>query len=214
MQSELVQVRDLLAPGVDPLPRFEPARERNTLGASEVANGVGGQHGPHGKWRLHRVSTPRVGTPARLIHNSQMLSASLHPDDAQTFAGRLELAMKRKGVNANQMQVAMAKAGYHLPRQTLGNMLRGRTKRPTWDKLVLISSYLGVRPEWLADGVLPMLPAPMLDDNELQLVLAFRAMSPNHQKDLCDIAERWAESDGDDDPGPSHGTYSPRARKQ
>jgi transcriptional regulator with XRE-family HTH domain len=131
-----------------------------------------------------------------------------------TFRSRLKEAMARTGVNANQMSVAMAKLGYHLPRQTIGNMLRGRTKMPRWDKLVLISGYLGVRPEWLADGVLPMEPAPFLDDSERKLVEAFRRMSPQHRGDLEDIAERWAEADGSPpDPSRPH-LYDPRAPKQ
>lgn len=121
--------------------------------------------------------------------------------------------MERKGVNANQIQVVMASAGYHLPRQTIGNMLRGRTKVPRWDKLVQISAYLGVRPEWLADGVLPMYPVPTLDEAEMALVQSFRALSSQHQRDLCDIAERWAETD-DDESRSSATRYQPRPSKQ
>lgn len=134
--------------------------------------------------------------------------------DDSSFPLRLRKAMKVKGVNANQISVAMSKMGYHLPRQTIGNMLRGRTKMPRWDKLVLISGILGVRPEWLADGVLPMAPAPFLDENERQLVEAFRKMSATHQVDLADIALRWAEADGDAPDPHRPGKYDPRAPKQ
>lgn len=185
------------------------------LGTAEEANGVGLEHGRNGNDRFQSVSTARATRFQGLVHNSRMQSAggTVH-DPEPSFPDRLRSAMERKGVNANQMQVAMAKAGYHLPRQTIGNMLRGRTRMPRWDKLVLISSFLGVRPEWLADGVPPMIPTPQLDEAEMQLVLAFRAMSMHHRKDLCDIAERWAESDEDDDPGPKTPTYPQRAMKQ
>lgn len=212
METELVEVRHLARPAIDRLSRPEAARLGDPLCAAVVANGVGSQHGADGNACFQTVSTARTAAFRGLVHNSRMTSEG-HDDDS-SFPQRLRKAMKVKGVNANQISVAMSKMGYHLPRQTIGNMLRGRTKMPRWDKLVLISGNLGVRPEWLADGVLPMEPAPFLDENERQLVDAFRRMSATHQIDLADIAQRWAEADGDV-PGPHRpGKYDPRAPKQ
>lgn len=76
-------------------------------------------------------------------------------------------------------------------------MLSGRTGKPTWDKLVLLCAFLGVRPEWLADGELPMTPAPLLDDTETELIQAYRRMSAGHQRDAAEILKRWAEEDSE-----------------
>lgn len=104
--------------------------------------------------------------------------------------------MDRKGANANRIEV---KTGA-ITRQAIGMMLSGQTGKPSWAKLVLLSTYLGVRPEWLAEGENPMVPAPVLKDEEVTLIEYYRLMSKPHQKDLREIAERWSDED-DDNPG-------------
>lgn len=143
-------------------------------------------------------------TPAApLIHNFGMRpSAGTRPDGSASFAHRLREALERKGVNPNQIEVELEKRGIRFARQTIYAMLSGSTGKPTWDKLVLLCEVLGVRPEWLAEGELPMHPAPVLDDAEIQLIQNFRAMSHPHKRDLADIAERWADGDTED-PKPS-----------
>lgn len=118
--------------------------------------------------------------------------------ELSTFAARLQHAMDRKKTNANRIEVETG----DITRQSIGFMLSGKTAKPTWDKLVLLANHLGVRPHWLADGEGPMLPTPELKDEEIELIEHFRHMSATHRKDLCDIAERWADED-DDGPRPS-----------
>lgn len=98
-------------------------------------------------------------------------------------------------LNPNRIEV---KTNGAVTRQAIYAMLSGATGKPTWDKLVLLCAQLGVRPEWLAEGELPMHPAPHLDDEEIALVQAFKEMSHAHQRDLTEIARRWAEEDSDD----------------
>lgn len=211
METELIDGRHHFRPAVHRLARAKPADVGHVLCAAVMPDRVQLKHARHGNGRCRKMSTAATAAPATLIHNPAMRGQKHEAES--TFPGRLREAMERKSINANQIQVAMARAGFHLPRQTIGNMLRGRTKVPRWDKLVIISAFLGVRPEWLADGVLPMIPTPTLDESELQLVQAFRALSQQHRRDLCDIAERWAETDAEA-PGPSRGRYDPRAPKQ
>lgn len=58
-----------------------------------------------------------------------------------------------------------------------------------------------------------MQPTPILSDKELALVEHFRAMSRSHQKDLCDIAERWADED-DGDPSTGHKSFPQRNHRR
>jgi hypothetical protein len=112
-------------------------------------------------------------------------------NDLSTLAARLRFAMDRKKTNANRIEIETGE----ISRQAVGFMLDGTTTKPTWDKLVLLSAYLGVRTEWLAQGEGAMFPTPQLKDEEIELIEHFRAMSNSHRKDLQDIAERWADED-------------------
>lgn len=120
-------------------------------------------------------------------------SDTAHIDSVDaTLAARLRKAMTLKAVNANQVEIATG-----ITRQAIYLMLKGTTEKPSWPVLVKLCEYLGVRPEWLADGELPMYPAPVLDDDEIQLIEDYRTMSRPHQKDIRDIATRWAEEDAE-----------------
>lgn len=111
--------------------------------------------------------------------------------DLSDLAGRLRHAINLAGSNPNRIEVSTG-----ITRQALYAVLQGKTKALSYPVLRALSKHLGVRPEWLADGRMPMHPAPELkDDDEIALVHAFRAMSLQHQRDLADIAQRWAEED-------------------
>jgi transcriptional regulator with XRE-family HTH domain len=121
-------------------------------------------------------------------------TAAAHKADlalAKTLPERLKRAMTLRGTNPNRVEVSTG-----ITRQTLYAVLRGNTKNFSWPLLVKVSNHLGIRPEWLAEGKLPMFPPPTLDDSEIQLIQDFREMSEGHQKDLSDIARRWADEDG------------------
>jgi transcriptional regulator with XRE-family HTH domain len=114
-----------------------------------------------------------------------------HNPDLSDLAGRLRHAINLAGSNPNKIEVSTG-----ITRQALYAVLQGKTKALSYPVLRALSKHLGVRPEWLADGRMPMQPAPELkDDDEIQLVQAFRTMSLQHQRDLADIANRWAEED-------------------
>lgn len=130
-------------------------------------------------------------------------------NDLSTLAARLRFAMDRKRTNANRIEIETGE----ITRQAVGFMLDGTTTKPTWDKLVLLSAHLGVRTEWLAQGEGAMLPTPQLKDEEIQLIEYYRSMSKLHRKDLCDIAERWADEDDGDGPAPTR-HHRPPMRKQ
>lgn len=110
--------------------------------------------------------------------------------EANTLAGRLKEALRLNGTNPNQVEV---KTG--IARQTLYAILRGQTQTLSWPILVQLCAHLGVRPEWMAEGKLPMYPTPALDDEEIQLIHDYREMSMGHRRDLIDIARRWADED-------------------
>jgi len=129
--------------------------------------------------------------------------------EAASLADRLQQAMDRKGSNPNRIEVATG-----IPRQTLYAALRGQTRNFTYEKLVVVSEHLGVRPEWLARGEAPMCPTPELkDEDEIQLIRDFRDMSPSHQRDLAEIARRWADEDTHDPTG-NRPFYHPKPPKQ
>jgi transcriptional regulator with XRE-family HTH domain len=143
------------------------------------------------------IPTPGV----KVIHNpaNNLITGgmgAIEKPDPGTLRGRLALAIEiRKGMNPNRLADATG-----MSRQAVYRVLDGKTRKLLWDTAVLYATELGVRPEWLQDGVLPMLPAPVLkDDDEIRLVEDFRHMSPAHQRDLAEIARRWAEEDGDGD---------------
>jgi transcriptional regulator with XRE-family HTH domain len=114
--------------------------------------------------------------------------------DLSTVAGRLQLAIDRNKSNANKIEVD---TGGEITRQAVRLILKGVTLKPTWDKLLLLANNLGVRPHWLASGEEPMLPTPTLKDEEVELIQHFRHLSPTHKQDLRDLAERWADQDGE-----------------
>lgn len=121
------------------------------------------------------------------------------------LVGRLKQAMRLRDMNPNRIEVMTG-----IKRQTLYAALKGQTQNFSWPKLVQLSECLGVRPEWLAEGALPMYPPPILDDGEIQLIQDYRDMSESHQKDLVEIARRWASEDG---APPSRGSpFRPKPR--
>lgn len=132
-----------------------------------------------------------------LSHNPDMPAKPRSPvtidndPDLSDLAGRLRHAINLAGSNPNQIEVNTG-----ITRQAIYAVLKGTTKALSYPVLRALSKHLGVRPEWLADGRMPMRPAPELkDDDEIALVHAFRAMSLQHQRDLAAIAQRWAEED-------------------
>jgi hypothetical protein len=131
---------------------------------------------------------------------------AIHKEDPGTLAGRLRLAMEAKNrMNANQLAIATG-----FTRQQVGKVLNGVTKKLLWDTAVIYAGVLGIRPDWLQDGELPMYPIPRLkSDEEIRLIEDFRHMSPSHQRDLAEIAQRWAEEDND---GPNSHPFSPHKR--
>jgi transcriptional regulator with XRE-family HTH domain len=95
-----------------------------------------------------------------------------HNPDLSDLAGRLRHAINLAGSNPNKIEVSTG-----ITRQALYAVLQGKTKALSYPVLRALSKHLGVRPEWLADGRMPMQPAPELkDDDEIQLVQAFRTM--------------------------------------
>jgi hypothetical protein len=147
---------------------------------------------------------------SKVIHNAAVGKTSshtvAHDQEAQdTLASRLALAMKLKGVNANQIETATG-----IPRQAIYAARDGKSLKLMGDTLVKLCEYLGVRPKWLADGELPMHATPSLDQDEVQLIENYRHMSPANQKALRDIAERWSE---EDDPKPGKHRPFPRPPK-
>jgi transcriptional regulator with XRE-family HTH domain len=132
-----------------------------------------------------RSHNPDMPAPPR-----QKMTLDRTPD-LSDLGGRLRHAINLSGSNPNKIEVATG-----ITRQALYAVLQGKTKTLSYPVLRALSKNLGVRPEWLADGRMPMHPAPELkDDDEIALVHAFRAMSLQHQRDLSDIALRWAEED-------------------
>jgi hypothetical protein len=151
----------------------------------------------------------------RVMHNPRMKKTGgaaqrFEADvEAASLAGRLKFAMSQRGTNPNKIELSTG-----IPRQTFYAVLRGQTQNFTYEVLTRVAKHLGVRSEWLARGEMPIHPAPTLkDEDEIQLVYDFRGMSPQHQRDLADIARRWADEDGTE-PSPSRPFYPSRTRKQ
>lgn len=146
------------------------------------------------------------------MHNRRMAkSAIAHKagTDLSTLSGRLAFALLGKDSNPNQVETATG-----VKRQTLYAVLAGRTQILTWDVLTKIAENLGVRPEWLQEGQMPIHPVPELrDEEEIQLIYDFREMSHYHRRDLADIAKRWAEEDSDK-PHKGRPFQHPKAQKQ
>jgi transcriptional regulator with XRE-family HTH domain len=131
-----------------------------------------------------------------ILHNRGMKNEAPPKELAkllETLADRLRYAMDFRKTNPNQIEVATG-----IKRQTLYAVLKGETENFTWVKLIALSEHLGVRTEWLARGEWPMYPMPTLEESEVQLVHDFRQLSPGHQRDLADIAHRWAEEDDEE----------------
>jgi transcriptional regulator with XRE-family HTH domain len=148
---------------------------------------------------MHNRGMGKIGNAARQVQEA----------DSSSLAGRLRYAMMQRNTNPNKIELSTG-----IPRQTFYAVLRGQTQNFTYDVLARVSKYLGVRPEWLARGDMPINPAPQLkDDDEIQLVYDFRGMSPQHQRDLAEIARRWADEDGEH-PSPSRPFYPRRPPKQ
>lgn len=127
--------------------------------------------------------------------------------DLATLAGRLNYAMDLRNTNPNKIELSTG-----IRRQTLYAVQRGKTQIFTYEVLLQITSHLGVRPDWLAKGQMPIHPPPELkDDDEIQLIHDFRDMTPAHQRDLAKIARDWAEEDGGE---PNAGRpFYPRPRR-
>lgn len=145
-----------------------------------------------------------------VLHNCRMRDEPAQKDAAkllETLADRLRYAMDLRKTNPNQIELATG-----IARQTLYAVLKGDTENFTWVKLTAVSGHLGVRSEWLARGEWPMYPMPSLEEGEIQLIYDFRHLSPGHQRDLADIAHRWAEEDDDD--APKGASFRPRPRSQ
>lgn len=126
--------------------------------------------------------------------------------DLSTMAGRLSFAMSRrgpKGTNPNQIE---ARTGVF--RQTLYQILAGVNANLSSPNLVKVCDDLGIRPQWLTDGDEPMIAQPILKEEEIDLVVHYRQLSHTHQKDILDLAEKWAGDDDDGD-GNRPGTRSP-----
>lgn len=136
---------------------------------------------------MHNFSTKLITT--------HMMGKLAQPDsDTGTLKGRLELAMELARTNASKIETMLG-----IKRQTLYRVLSGKTQVMTWDVASRLAEHLGIRAKWLQDGERPMHPVPELkDDDEVQLIESFRHMSPSHQRDLAEIAKRWAEEDDDD----------------
>lgn len=196
MELVLVKLRHLIWPCVDCLSAFQPQGLRELGSTSEVLNGFRLLHTPNGKRYSHAMSSPLTAVCIRVMHNPRMSKKTTgelgREPDLTTLASRLRFAMDQRGTNPNAIESSTG-----ITRQTLYAVLNGATKNFTFDVLERVAAHLGVRHEWLAKGEMPIHPAPELkDDDEIQLVYDFRDMSPSHQRDLADIARRWAEEDG------------------
>lgn len=144
------------------------------------------------------MSSGLTTTNTPFMHNPRMrkiagaVRAQEQEHDLTSLEGRLRFAMAQRGTNPNQIELSTG-----IPRQTFYAVLRGQTQNFTFDVLARVAKHLGVRHEWLARGDMPIHPAPQLkDDDEIQLIHDFRDMSPSHQRDLAEIARRWADEDG------------------
>lgn len=130
------------------------------------------------------------------MHNPRMGKSAVESKtegNLSTLAGRLAFALTQKDSNPNKVETAVG-----VKRQTLYAVLAGRTQILTWDVLTKIADNLGVRPEWLQEGQMPIHPVPELkEEEEIQLIYDFREMSVYHKRDLAEIAKRWAEEDAD-----------------
>lgn len=211
IEAVLVQVGHFIRPRMDRLATLEPHDIGDFLSAPKMTNGIGFLHTANGKGDLHGMSRTFHAEHLLRPDNSVMAQKKklAHIEELSTFPGRLRFAMGRKGTNANKIEV---KTGA-ITRQAIGMMLSGQTGKPSWNKLVLLSSYLGVRPEWLAEGETPMVPAPILKDEEVSLIECYRLMSPVHKKDLREIAERWSDENDDDQVPPQPTSQRPHRRQ-
>jgi transcriptional regulator with XRE-family HTH domain len=151
----------------------------------------------HGKTDSHAMSIAFPIIRDLMSHNPDVPAnprpkATLESEpDFSDLSGRLRHSIRQSKSNPNKIEIATG-----ITRQALYAVLQGKTKALSYPVLRALSKHLGVRPEWLADGRMPMHPAPELkDDDEIQLVKDFRGMSLQHQRDLADIAHRWAEED-------------------
>jgi transcriptional regulator with XRE-family HTH domain len=150
------------------------------------------------------MSSPLTAPAIDASHNQQMrkMAAAARRTDGEvefsSLSGRLRYALAQRGTNPNRIELSTG-----IPRQTFYAVLKGQTQNFTYEVLARVSEFLGVRPEWLAKGEMPIHPAPDLkDDEEIQLIYDFRGMSPSHKRDLVEIARKWAD---DDDEAPSKG---------
>jgi hypothetical protein len=196
------------------LAALEAAGMGKFLNSPKVANGIGFLHTANGNRVSQRLSnTFRTGA-SKVIHNPRVGKKQVvaHESTETTLAERLQAAMSLRGIPTNPNKIETATG---ITRQTLYAVRDGKTQKLLWETCVKLAAYLGVRPEWLNDGELPMHPVPKLeDDDEIQLIEHYRHLSPSHQKDIRAIAERWAE---EDDPHPSKTrpfSTNPRIRKQ
>lgn len=195
VQLVLVQIGDYLGPSVDRLTALQPYGIGHFLSGTEELDDFSLLHALNGKTSVHAMSIALTANLSRVMHNPGM-AKSITDDTGghfPTLVSRLEHAMKLRGTNPNQIAESTGVA-----RQTLYAVLNGPTQNFTWPVLYKICRYLGVNPRWMAEGEMPIEPVSEIrDDEEHRLLLAFRRMSMSHQRDLFDIAARWAEEDTD-----------------
>lgn len=109
--------------------------------------------------------------------------------EATTPAARLKLALLARGMS----QPALAKR-IGVKRQTVHYWMTGATKNIDSSNLFAVAKVLGIRPRWLVTGELPMYPSPKMDEEAIQLVGYFEAMTPEAKQTLLKAAEAFAAS--------------------
>ncbi len=124
---------------------------------------------------------------------------------AVTLADRLKLAMKARGIRSG---AALAKLAI-VERQTVYYWLNGTTKNIETVTLLRVSEALGVRPEWLLNGALPIYAPPVPTEDEAQIIGFYRRMKSTDQEVFMKMARTLA---GDSNEPPTRDDPFPRAR--
>lgn len=117
-------------------------------------------------------------------------------------------AMKTVGARIRQLreereltQPQLAKAA-EVAQSSLSEIETGQSKHPSALTLVKLAKYFEVDPEWLLTGKGPKSPVATFTSEEAELLLLFRAVSPEAQAYLVSRA-RMAYEDEHRRPGPA-----------
>jgi transcriptional regulator with XRE-family HTH domain len=131
------------------------------------------------------VRTAKI-TDSRFTVNKrkrQRVAEPIHNPAVSSIGKRLREL--RKALKLTQPQIAQATG---VPQSTLSGIERGETKDPISSVLLKLAAFYEVEPHWIQTGEGPRHAVASKDDAETELLLYFRALSPEGQKYLLSRA--------------------------